>query len=179
MHDLGSSGNRYRSTRDPDALRQSAIVLGPLCSGKRSVAAYLGAGARRLLTLDECVEWVVSVSGKKKKLGGAGVENGCLVEELLRHLDTQEADGDAAIGKKSRLGQYNDFHLTEACRQNVTMVHICETAMLADNLLGFVPAGNGVQYAHVRQMPSYVPVEVIVVEKHQGQGFLCIYSQRQ
>lgn len=83
-------------------IRQSAIVVGPVCSGKRCVAAQLGSGGRRLLTLDECVEWALAASGKKKKLEGAGPENGRFVEELIRNLEAQEGDAEASGGKKSR-----------------------------------------------------------------------------
>ncbi|CDI85439.1 Hydrocephalus-inducing protein like protein, related [Eimeria praecox] len=81
--------------------RQSAIVLGPICSGKRSVAAHIGGDSRRHLTLDECVEWAIAASGKKKKLESAGVENARLVEELIKLVEAQEGEGEANGGKKS------------------------------------------------------------------------------
>ena len=75
--------------------------MGPTYSGKRSVAAHLGTGIRRILTLDECVEWAVAAAGKKK-LDRGGVENARLVEELIRILESQEGDGEVATWKKSR-----------------------------------------------------------------------------
>ncbi|CDJ53112.1 hypothetical protein, conserved [Eimeria brunetti] len=81
--------------------RQSAIILGPLCSGKRCVAAHIGGEARRQLTLDECVEWAIAASGKKKKLETAGAENARLVEELIRSVEAQEGEPEATGGKKS------------------------------------------------------------------------------
>ena len=83
--------------------RQSAIVLGPVCSGKRCVAAHIGGAARRQLTLDECVEWAIAASGKKKKLEAAGVENARLVEELVRSVEAQDGEGEVSGVKKSTL----------------------------------------------------------------------------
>lgn len=100
---MGNHGTQHIQLLTSGAFRQSAILIGPTCSGKRRLASHLGSRLRRILTLDECVEWTLSASEKKKKLNGAGRENGRLLEELIRHLDTQEAEADAMNGKKSKL----------------------------------------------------------------------------
>lgn len=84
-------------------LRQSAIIVGPISSGKRHVASYIGGEMRKQLTLDECVDWALSAAGKKNKLRGAGAENASVIEEMIKLLEVQEGDGEAMGGKRSRV----------------------------------------------------------------------------
>ncbi|KAL8270019.1 hypothetical protein Esti_006052 [Eimeria stiedai] len=81
--------------------RQSAIILGPAFCGKCRVANHLGAELRRILTLDDCVDWALAAAGKKKKLAAAGADVARDVEELIRLFETQDGDGDYLWGKKS------------------------------------------------------------------------------
>ncbi|KAL8431118.1 hypothetical protein Efla_004639 [Eimeria flavescens] len=81
--------------------RQSAIILGPTSCGKRQVAVHVGSPLRRVLTLDDCVEWILASSGRKKVLASAGSNVYRQVEELIRHIEAQEADGDIIGSKRS------------------------------------------------------------------------------
>lgn len=78
-------------------------MIGPAFCGKHSISSRLAGGSRRVLTLDDCIEWAIAACGKKKKLLAAGPENARLVEELIRFLEVQEGDMEAASGKKSKL----------------------------------------------------------------------------
>ncbi|KAL8443893.1 hypothetical protein Emed_006517 [Eimeria media] len=82
-------------------VRQSAIILGPSFCGKCRVAKHLGCELRRVLTLEDCVEWALAAAGRKKKMAAAGADVAREVGELIRFLETQEGDGDYLWGKRS------------------------------------------------------------------------------
>ncbi|OEH79817.1 hydrocephalus inducing related protein [Cyclospora cayetanensis] len=96
--------SNYSSREFPNRVlppcRQSAMVLGPPSTGKHDVATYLADGLRCVLTLDECVEWVIGLASQKKKFAGASGEEARLIKELIRTLEAQDDNGDTTIGRK-------------------------------------------------------------------------------
>ncbi|KAL8435591.1 hypothetical protein ACSSS7_002384 [Eimeria intestinalis] len=84
-------------------VRQSAIIMGPSFCDKCRVADHLASGVRRVLTLEDCVEWALAAAGKKKKLSAAGTDVARDVEELIRLFETTEGDGEYLWGKRSPL----------------------------------------------------------------------------